>query len=204
MMTYIDAKGKACPMPVIMAKKELDAGIKQLTIEVDNQTAVENLKRLGASKNCSVAVKNESENFLVVFNNESAEKALQENIEKPKIPVLPLSGKSPWVLFVGSDGIGSGSPELGHNLMTMLFYTLSQGDNLPQSILFMNGGVKLPTQNEQVVEHLHALQARGCEILVCGTCLNYYGLSEQLKIGTVSNMYDISSRMLTAAKVISF
>lgn len=199
-MTTIDARGKACPMPVILAKKELDAGAGQLAVVVDNQTAVENLRRLGESLGYGVSVSGQGDALQVLFTRSGAESALP--VEKPALPSLPCAGD--WVLFVGSEGIGRGSPELGSNLMAMLFYTLSQGENLPASILFMNGGVRLPSQNEQVVGHLIALQQRGCEILVCGTCLNYYGLTEQLKIGTVSNMYDISSRLLAATKVISF
>ena len=57
--------------------------------------------------------------------------------------------------------------------------------------------------DEQIAEHLKALEAAGVEIQVCGTCLNFYGLTDQLKAGTVSNMYDIVSRMQRAAKVLS-
>lgn len=80
----------------------------------------------------------------------------------------------------GGDIIGSGDRELGGNLMRMFFYTLAQSEDLPRSILFMNDGVKLPVGDSQVVEHLNALQAKGVEVLVCGTCLNFYGLTEQL------------------------
>ena len=67
----------------------------------------------------------------------------------------------------------------------------------------MNSGVRLAVENEQVIEHLRQLAEQGTEILVCGTCLNYYGLTERLQVGTVSNMYDILGRMQAAAKVIS-
>ena len=76
-------------------------------------------------------------------------------------------------------------------------------ENLPRSILFMNDGVKLPVGDSQVVEHLNALQGKGVEVLVCGTCLNFYGLTEQLQTGTVSNMFDIVSAMQAAGKVIT-
>ncbi len=87
--------------------------------------------------------------------------------------------------------------------MRMFFYTLTQGDELPGTILFMNAGVKLPTLDAQVAEHLNALQERGVKVLVCGTCLNFYGLADQLKAGTVSNMYDIVSCMARSAKVVT-
>ena len=106
-------------------------------------------------------------------------------------------------LFVGRAGIGSGNAELGRNLMRMFFLTLAEGDTVPESILFMNGGVQLPVEDDQIVESLAALAARGAEILVCGTCLNAYGMTERLRIGTISNMYEIQGRMLRAGRVIS-
>ena len=83
------------------------------------------------------------------------------------------------------------------------FYTLAESNDAPRYILFMNSGVKLPVENDQVVEHLKALQEKGSEILVCGTCLKFFGIADNLKIGTVSNMYDISERMHLADKVIT-
>jgi hypothetical protein len=67
----------------------------------------------------------------------------------------------------------------------------------------MNSGVRLPGEEQQVLENLRELEEKGCEVLVCGTCLNYYGLTDKLKIGNVSNMYDILGRMQSAAKVIA-
>lgn len=70
-------------------------------------------------------------------------------------------------------------------------------------MLFMNAGVRLPTLDEQIPAHLKSLADAGVEILVCGTCLSFYGLTDQLQVGTVSNMYDIVTRMQRAAKVVS-
>ena len=104
---------------------------------------------------------------------------------------------------MGRDIIGDGDRELGTNLMRMFFYTLAQGEDKPGAVLFMNAGVKLPTLDEQVAHHLKVLSDAGTEILVCGTCLNFYGLTDQLKVGAVSNMYDIVTWMQKAGKVIS-
>ena len=70
----------------------------------------------------------------------------------------------------------------------------------------MNAGVKMvagSTAPDQVIESVKALQEKGTEVLVCGTCLNFYGISDDLKVGEVSNMYDILERMHEAAKVIT-
>lgn len=193
----IDAKGKACPMPVILAKKEIDGGCAAFVVEVDNETAVKNLQKLAESQGYAAAVSGGEGCYQVAFSGDPAAAEAAAST-----PAKLVEGGS-WALFVGKESIGAGSDELGGNLMRMFFYTLSEGSDLPKSILFMNGGVKLPTLDDQVVEHLKVLEQRGCEILVCGTCLNFYGIADQLKVGTVSNMYDISKRMLDAAKVIT-
>lgn len=197
MSQIIDAKGKACPTPVIMAKKAISAGESSFTVLVDNTTAVENLKRLAANQGFDAAVTEQGGAFHLAFVRTGCA-ACEEAVNSP----LPAPGGD-WAVFVGRDIIGDGDRELGTNLMRMFFYTLSQGEDKPGAVLFMNAGVKLPTLDEQVVEHLKALSAVGVEILVCGTCLNFYGLTDRLRVGTVSNMYDIVTRMQKAGKVVS-
>ena len=182
MSQWIDAKGQRCPVPVVLAKKAIAAGETSFTIEVDDPAAVENLSRLADHQGFTVAVR--------------APTACQREAEAP----LPGRG---YAVFVGRDIIGSGDRELGANLMRMFFYTLAEGDALPESVLFMNDGVKLPTLDDQVAAHVQTLTDRGVEVLVCGTCLSFYGLTDRLQAGTVSNMFDIVSRMQAAAKVIT-
>lgn len=197
MSPIIDARGKACPTPVIMAKKAISAGESTFTVLVDNTTAVENLKRLAENQGFDAAAAEAEGVFSVAFTRTGCA-ACEEAVNSP----LPTPGGD-WAVFVGRDIIGDGDRELGTNLMRMFFYTLSQGEDKPGAVLFMNAGVKLPTLDEQVVEHLKALSAVGVEILVCGTCLNFYGLTDRLRVGTVSNMYDIVTRMQKAGKVVS-
>ena len=197
MSPIIDARGKACPTPVIMAKKAISAGESTFTVLVDNTTAVENLKRLAENQGFDAAAAEAEGVFSVAFTRTGCA-ACEEAVNAP----LPAPGGD-WAVFVGRDIIGDGDRELGTNLMRMFFYTLSQGEDKPGAVLFMNAGVKLPTLDGQVAEHLKALSAVGVEILVCGTCLNFYGLTDRLRVGTVSNMYDIVTRMQKAGKVVS-
>ena len=198
-MSYlVDAKGKPCPTPVIMAKKAMAEGHDTFTVLVDNPTAVENLKRLADNQGFAVAVREEGGTYALDFSKGEGCSACEEAINAP----LPAAGGD-WAVFVGRDIIGDGDRELGTNLMRMFFYTLAQEEDKPGAVLFMNAGVKLPTLDEQVAHHLKVLSDAGTEILVCGTCLNFYGLTDQLKVGAVSNMYDIVTRMQKAVKVIS-
>lgn len=195
MNQFVDALGKACPMPVIMAKKEIDAGNTSFVVAVDNHTAVENLTRLAESQNYQVSVEEKDGNFHVAFSGNGPVTAAEPAAENGK--------PNNWALFIGKNFVGDGSEELGASLMTMFFYTLAESNDPPRYILFMNSGVKLTVENDQVVEHLQTLQEKGSEILVCGTCLKFFDLEGKQKIGTVSNMYDISERMHMADKVIT-
>ena len=197
MSRIIDAKGKACPMPVMMAKEAITAGESEFTVLVDNTTAVGNLQRLAKNQGFDATVtEGEGVYSLAFVKNGNAPAPAPE-------PPAPAACGAGYTVFVGRDIIGSGDRELGTNLMRMFFYTLAQSDDLPRSVLFMNAGVKLPTEDEQVIEHLKTLVEKGVEVQVCGTCLNFYGLSDKLAVGAVSNMYDIVSQMQAAAKVIT-
>ncbi len=195
----IDARGKPCPTPVILAKQAITGGADLFTILVDNSTAVENLKRLAGNQGYTAHV-NEREGGVFALDFARTGAPLPE---AEAAPIVCSAPGGDWAVFVGRDIVGDGDRELGTNLMRMFFYTLTQSGGRPGAVLFMNAGVKLPTLDEQVAEHLATLQAQGTQVLVCGTCLNFYGLTDQLKVGTVSNMYDIVSRMQSAGKVIS-
>lgn len=200
----IDARGQTCPIPVIMANKELENNTVSFTILVDNAIAVENLKKLAKNKGYRVEFTGIGSDYSVDFmglENLSPGNATTDSqiVVEPK-----TSGAADnWVLFMGKDVIGTGDPVLGDSLIKMYFYTLSQGNSLPTAILFMNNGVKLPTVNTQVIEHLAVLAERGCEILVCGACLDFYQLTEQLQIGSISNMFAITEKINAAAKVVT-
>lgn len=203
MAKIIDAFGQACPMPVILAKKAADAGETEFTVHVDNETAVQNLKRYASSSGFSVEEAKLNGGFSLAFQKQAAsDNGAVSKTETPAgCPSFAGCGTS---VFIGKDHVGEGDEALGTQLMKMFLYTLSQGSDVPASVLFMNGGVKLPTLGEeQVITSIQTLIERGCEVLVCGACLNFYGLQEKLKAGTVSNMYEIVLRMQTAAKVIS-
>lgn len=194
-MKEIDARGLACPQPVILTRKAMLAGEKQLTVRVDNAPAVENLKRLAGSQGYQAAVTGAEGDYALTLSGGAGE------AEPAAAGAAAKAGD--WSVLIGRDIIGAGDRTLGGNLMRMYLYTLVQGDEVPAFLLFINDGVKVPTLDEQAAEHLKALEARGTQVLVCGTCLNFYGLTEQLKAGTVSNMYDIVSAMGQSAKVIS-
>ena len=197
MSKNIDARGENCPMPVIMAKKEIERGGKFFTVQVDNKIAVENLRKFASSQGYEVTIEEASGDFNVKFSNGCVEcEEILAKVENRK----PLGD---WCVFVNKSTIGVGDEELGQALMKMFLYTISESSDYPKSILFMNDGVKVPTLNNQAIEHLKELEEVGVELLVCGACLNFYELQEKLSVGNVSNMYEIVEAMKSATKVIT-
>lgn len=191
MAHYIDAMGKACPQPVILAKQALDAGQVPLTIDVDNPTAVENLKRMAASRGVEAQVAESPGRYSVTF--QQGGQAAQ-----------PQAQKGSYGVFIGKDWVGDGDHTLGGNLMKMFLYTLSQSEDAPTALLFMNSGVKLPAGDAMdVIDSIRALEQKGTTVLVCGTCLNFFGIADKLQVGVVSNMYDIVSKMQACDKVLT-
>ena len=205
MTKILDGFGKPCPMPLVMAKKEIDAGCRDLAVQVDNETAVKNLTRLGKKTGLSVACDAIEGGWLMTFSEGG------EGAQEPDVSAALAAGSAcstgagcGYAVFVGKDFVGDGDAELGRNLMKMALYTLSESDDVPASLLFMNAGVKLVAGDEkQIVDSVHALEEKGTEVLVCGTCLDFYGVKDKLAAGEVSNMYDILGRMQEAAKVIT-
>ena len=197
-METVNAFGLACPKPLMMAKAKIDEGARELSVHVDNETAVKNVSRLAEKYGLNVAVEN-----AINTVSSAAGIAAAAAPASTAAPACTPAGCG-YAVFIGKDHVGEGDPQLGYNLMKMAIYTLSESEDVPTSVLFMNSGVKLVAGDEQqIIDSVNKLIEKGTEVLVCGTCLDFYGLKEQLKVGEVSNMYDILGRMQEAAKTIT-
>ena len=112
------------------------------------------------------------------------------------------AGKGKLVISVYTDCMGRGDDELGHKLMKAFIFAVTQHEELPATMLFYNGGAKLTVEGSPVLEDLKGLAEHGVEILTCGTCLNFYGLTEKLAVGSVTNMYTIAEKLTQAGNVV--
>lgn len=205
-METINAFGLQCPKPLMLAKQQIDAGVHEFAVQVDNETAVKNLTRLAGKTGLSVGTDAIEGGWLLTFSegDGGAEPAGQAVAASAAGAACSTSGGCGYAVFVGKDHVGEGDPQLGYNLMKMAIYTLAEAGDAPVSLLFMNSGVKLVAgEEQQVIDSVNKLIEQGTEVLVCGTCLDFYGLKESLKVGEVSNMYDILERMREAGKVIT-
>ncbi len=209
MPEMIDARGLACPQPVILAKKALEHSA-ELTIRVDNMAAVENVKRLAKSQGCRVTVTDEQDRtWSLALTRESGLGAVQEHTAPKDIPngaarqeAGDPSVCAPSVILIPSETMGQGDDELGRLLMRGFFHTLQELDTLPDKIIFYNSGVKLTVNGSDVLEDIRELAQAGVEMLVCGTCLNFFNLTDQLAVGTISNMYEIADTLTSVGRLI--
>lgn len=194
----VNAVGDQCPIPVVKATKALaevtEAGT--LEVQVDNEIAIQNLTRLAESKGLrSHSEKLDDKVFSITME-------VTGPIAAEDAPaVCHGDSRGDFIVAVDSNVMGSGSDELGATLMKGFIYAVSQLERLPKAMLFYNGGAKLTVEGSVSVEDLKNMEAQGVEILTCGTCLNFYGLTDKLAVGGVTNMYTIVEK-LAGARVI--
>lgn len=200
-MITVDARGEICPIPLIKAKEAIKNlnGAGTVEVFVDNEIAVQNLKKMAVQMGYGVdASKEEEKTWKVVLHVNGQEKSAEE------IPTdqCLVPAKKKTVVAVTADHMGDGNEELGKVLIKGFLFAQTQLETLPDTILFYNGSAKLTCEGSDSIEDLKKLEAAGVQILTCGTCLNYYGLTEKLKVGGVTNMYVIAQTMAEADLVV--
>ena len=213
-MITVNAMGDICPIPVVKTKKALGElnGPGEIEVLVDNETAVKNVTKMARSSGAeaeSEQLGDKQYRVLITVGEDAAEK-----LKSAKSPAVQPQGQTQQeaaagcrtcvgtVVAVGSDRMGEGSEELGHILIKSFIFALTQLEDLPDKILFYNGGAKLTVEGSESLEDLRTLEEQGVEIMTCGTCLDYYGIKDKLAIGGVTNMYSIVETLQSAMSVI--
>lgn len=206
MRVEIDARKQQCPIPVVRAKKALQELAKgdTLLVLVDNEVAMQNLQKLGKQQQIETSSEQNGNDYQVEFFPAAGQAVQsQETVASCEAcEPMTFSSKKKMVVVISSDKMGTGNDELGKVLMKGFIYALAGLDELPEAILFYNGGVQLTCEGSDSLEDLKGLESQGVEILSCGTCLDYYHMKEQLKVGTVTNMYTIVEKQAQADLII--
>lgn len=207
MKETLNCMGLACPLPVVNAKKAMEAFAEDgtLIVQVDNETAVQNLTRLAGKKGFSVSSAQTGEaayEVSIEVKASGAGTAGKADTDPLVITACDTGAGRGSVVVLSSDKMGSGDDKLGAALMKAFLFALTNVDPIPETIIAYNSGVFLTTEGSEVLEDLKNLEAAGTKIVSCGTCLNFYGLTEKLAVGSVSNMYDIVELQNGAARII--
>ena len=200
-MKIIDCRGQACPIPVLKTKEalsQLEEG--EITVIVDNKASRENVKRFAQKEGYSVEVEEKDGLFYIkITKGGTPEKRKEEKSEEGGAPAR----KRRPVVFIASSYVGE-DPELGKILIKGFIKTFLNADPMPEKIVLINTAVKLACKgaDEEILNALKELSERGVEIICCGTCLDYFGLLDQLEVGVASNAYDVVQSLVNASSVI--
>lgn len=198
-MQKVDGKGLLCPQPLILTRKALkmsEAG-ETLVVECDNRTAYQNI--LTFLKDQELAPRGTEEEG--IFKIEVVNQPSLEDEDNRSVRVSP--GKtSAYVVAVCSDKMGDGDPQLGAILMKGFLNALIEQPILPTHVVFYNSGARMATKDSGVLNSLQSLEESGVEILVCGTCVDFYGIKDQLGVGKISNMFTITETMAQTGHVL--
>lgn len=194
MKKIVDTRGLNCPQPVLLTRQALiDSEVDEVVTIVDNETALENVSKLVNSLRLTANVDEKGGQFYIsilkdeILNDVNIAQSSHANV----------------VVLITSNVLGSGDDALGGILMKSFMYTLTQMEGTFQVLIFMNSGVLLPTEGSEVLEYIKSLEERHIEVLSCGTCLDFYHLSDKLRAGSVTNMFTITEKMMEAQRLIT-
>lgn len=198
-MKIVDLKGQACPLPIILTKKEISNSQQGDVIEVvlDNEVSKCNLEMY--LKEIGVVFTQQS------FDQEHRIRFSVGNtdlLQEDQSPACGIKSRKleDYVIVFGSDQMGRGDTDLGKLLVRSYINALKELDTLPQKILFYNSGVKLLSQQSDTADSLKELYEMGVDIIGCGVCIEYYKIV--LGAGRISNMFVIGNSVASALKVI--
>ena len=197
-MQIVDARGKDCPQPVVMARNAMQQA-DELMVLVSAQDALNNVRHLAEKAGWKVQVEQRSDGYALSLQKGS--KAIEPVITPEMEVVYTPTANS--VVVVSGEEMGRGNAELGAILMRSFFYALTEVEIKPKTIIFFNTGVKLTVADSPVLETLQKLAVQGVEILICGTCLGFFNLKDRVVVGQVSNMYTIAETLLAAGHTVT-
>jgi len=197
-MKEIDARGLACPAPVLQTKAVVEQeNVNAVKVVVDNQASQQNVMRFLESQGFETSLEKDGNDFLIIGTCSTTpqpqpEGETQAGAEQKKIMVM-----------CATDRIGFGDDVLGLKLMINFVRTLKEMDPDLWRLVLVNNGVKLTIEGSEVLPDLKDLEDSGITILVCGTCLDHFNLLEKKQVGETTNMLDIVTAMQLSDKVIN-
>jgi len=194
----IDARGKDCPMPVVMTEEALlkiSEGI--IEVLVDNEDSADNVSGYAAQHGLLAKTTREGKDWRVKVVKGYACKTSSESGARS----AELIQKKTLLLIIGTDSLGK-DEDLGKKLIKGFFDTMKVYKQLPHTIFFLNAGVKLTTVNEETAAVLKEIADLGVEIYSCGTCLKHYNLDSELKVGNRGTTNQIVEGMQDFDKVV--
>jgi selenium metabolism protein YedF len=196
----VDARGQLCPKPLIQTKQALNENIvgTQIVVLVDNETSCQNVERFVRDNGMTPHISADGSEFILRFTKHAPELAAPD----AEAYCMPAASAS-YVISLASETVGRGPAELGAILMQGLMATLGEVNPPPSHVVLYSSGVLLAVDGSPFVEPLRKLEQRGVQVLICGTCADYYEMKAAIHVGTISNMLTILETLTRAGKIIA-
>lgn len=198
----VDARGELCPKPLIMAKKALndDKIVNEFILLIDNETSKENVERFLKDNGIvfKTAVNEGCFSMIISKTGSIVSGKVDDYCQLSKYKKVA----GDHVICIKNDKMGFGDDDLGGILIKGFINTIKEIKPLPTAMVFYNKGVLLTIADSPVIDALKELEKGGVKILICGTCADFFKLKEKIKIGTISNMYNILETLTNAGKII--
>lgn len=200
-MNKIDARKLNCPQPLILTKNALEGDLDEVLVLVDNDTAKQNILKFCNKMGYSAVVSDQNGDIGINIIKTIADTCdMSEEVIVGEIEKQNRGNKG---YLIGTNILGNSSEELGKMLMKGFIYTLTQVKPYPEFIIFLNSGVKLASEGSDSIDDINQLLQHGTKIVSCGTCLDFYQLKDKLRVGEVTNMYDIVETISDSGNVIT-
>ncbi len=205
-MKEIDAKGLACPAPVLLTKNAIEEDFTdEIKVLVDTEVSAENVSRFLSSSHFTVSRKDEGGNFIIIGKRHEGgiPKSRQTPQTCPASSSARKAEEKKIMVMISSACMGHGDDVLGTKLVNNFIKTLKEMGNELWRLVFINSGVKLTIDGAETLSEIKELEKNNIKILVCGTCLDHFKLLEQKRVGETTNMLDIVTSMQLADQVIN-
>lgn len=200
-MKIIDTKGQTCPRPLIMLKEgllELEAGTP-IQVITDNETSLKNLMSYLNDQGAIPDV--ETRGTVYTITTVMPDSPIADS--DPAAYCTTEVVNNDYVVCLKSMLMGEGDPDLGKLLMETFVENLKLQSHLPTHVVLYNSGVKLAMKESPVCSSLSELEELGCRVMLCGTCIDHYGLQYEIGVGMISNMVSITETLVQTGHVLT-
>jgi hypothetical protein len=102
----------------------------------------------------------------------------------------------------GLGAVGEGDGPFAMEMFEKFLHSLEKPDLAGEALCFYTDGVKLVADDSPVVESLRLLEKLGMRIVICGSCVDHFGMRERVAVGEIGGMTEIVALLRAAGRVV--
>ncbi len=201
-METLDLRNLACPEPVIRAKQAIEKHPNSvIELLINSSATLSNVTRMARTLGALVASRELPGGEFAVTVTTGEPPTPETKVSPDELEGPSSAGRA--TILLRNSVVGQGDDRLGRVLMKAFLKTLKSSDPLPAEIICVNAGVHLTTEGSEEIPTLLELAELGVDVMSCGTCLDFFGKLDKVRVGIVGNMLDIVTHLNRASKIIA-